>query len=112
MFSSLDNLGQAGEHIQKRIVERGSCELWKLVYLEASPERLGQPMKEFPRTMEGFACCSSMDPWQLKGIGSGLVLISSTGEQLHYTLQIQFDASNNDPKYEGLTIGLGIVAAL
>src|SRR3954467_7905713 len=51
-----------------------------------------------------------MDCWRMhfdgskmkSGLGAGVVLTSSKGDQLHYVLQIHFAASNNVAEYEAL----------
>src|SRR3954464_1946319 len=40
------------------------------------------------------------------GLGAGIVLTSSRGDQLHYVLQIHFPASNNVAEYEALVHGI------
>jgi ribonuclease HI len=49
---------------------------------------------------------------KLKGAGVGVLLISPTGEQLKYVLQIFWKVSNNDAKYEALLHGLCLTASL
>jgi ribonuclease HI len=48
----------------------------------------------------------------LKGAGAGVLLISPTGEQLKYVLQIFWKVSNNDAEYEALLHGLCLAASL
>src|SRR6266508_3975876 len=48
----------------------------------------------------------------VKGTGAGIVLISLTGEQLKYILQIYFPESNNAAEYEALLHGLRIAISL
>jgi ribonuclease HI len=48
----------------------------------------------------------------LEGAGTGVLLISSQGEQLKYVLQIQYKASNNGAEYEALIHGLHIAVSL
>src|SRR5438132_9978051 len=48
----------------------------------------------------------------IEGAGAGIVLISPTGEQLKYVLQIYFPASNNTTEYEALLHGLHIAISL
>ena len=48
----------------------------------------------------------------IDGVGAGVVLISPTGEQLKYILQIHFPASNNAVEYEFLLHGLRIATSL
>ncbi|KAI5016519.1 hypothetical protein ZWY2020_006370 [Hordeum vulgare] len=40
------------------------------------------------------------------GLGAGIILTSPKGDQLKYTLQIHFTASNNVAEYEALAHGL------
>jgi ribonuclease HI len=49
---------------------------------------------------------------KLKGAGAGVLLISPTGEQLKYVLQIFWKVSNNEAEYEALLHGLRLVASL
>jgi ribonuclease HI len=49
---------------------------------------------------------------KLKGVGAGVLLISSTGEQLKYVLQIFWKVSNNEAEYEALLHGLRLAASL
>jgi ribonuclease HI len=48
----------------------------------------------------------------LEGAGAGVLLISTTGEQLKYVLQIFWKVSNNEVEYEALLHGLRLVASL
>jgi ribonuclease HI len=48
----------------------------------------------------------------LEGVGTGVLLISPTGEQLKYVLQIFWNVSNNEAEYEALLHGLRLVASL
>jgi ribonuclease HI len=48
----------------------------------------------------------------LKGAGTGVLLISPQGEQLMYVLQIHYKASNNGAEYEALIHGLRIEVSL
>jgi ribonuclease HI len=48
----------------------------------------------------------------LEGVGAGVLLISPTGEQLKYILQIFWKVSNNEAEYEALLHGLRLVASL
>jgi ribonuclease HI len=48
----------------------------------------------------------------LKGAGAGVLLISPTGEQLKYVLQIFWKVSNNEAKYKALLHGLRLAASL
>src|SRR6266542_5717769 len=48
----------------------------------------------------------------IEGTGAGIVLISPTGEQLKYILQIHFPTSNNAAEYEALLHGLRIAISL
>jgi ribonuclease HI len=49
---------------------------------------------------------------KLEGAGAGVLLISPTGEQLKYVLQIFWKISNNEAKYEALLHGLRLAASL
>jgi ribonuclease HI len=49
---------------------------------------------------------------KLEGAGAGVLLISPTGEQLKYVLQIIWKASNNEAEYEALLHGLRLTASL
>ncbi|GJW98226.1 reverse transcriptase domain-containing protein [Tanacetum coccineum] len=44
----------------------------------------------------------------LEGSGAGLILTSPEGEEFTYALRFEFDASNNEAKYEALIVGLRI----
>ena len=46
------------------------------------------------------------------GLGDGVVLISSDGSRLRYTIHIHFLASNNAVEYEALINGLCIAIEL
>jgi ribonuclease HI len=48
----------------------------------------------------------------LEGSGAGVLLISPTGEQLKYVLQIFWKVSNNEAEYEALLHGLRPAASL
>jgi ribonuclease HI len=48
----------------------------------------------------------------LEGAGAGVLMISPTGEQLKYVLQIFWKVSNNEAKYEALLHGLRLAASL
>jgi ribonuclease HI len=48
----------------------------------------------------------------LEGAGSGVLLLSPTGEQLKYVLQIFWKVSNNKAEYEALLHGLRLAASL
>jgi hypothetical protein len=52
------------------------------------------------------------DSLNLEGAGVGVLLISPTGEQLKYVLQIFWKVSNNKAEYEALLHGLRLVASL
>jgi ribonuclease HI len=47
-----------------------------------------------------------------EGVGAGVLLISPTGEQLKYVLQIFWKVSNNEAEYEALLHGLRLAASL
>jgi hypothetical protein len=47
----------------------------------------------------------------LEGAGAGVLLISTTGEQLKYVLQIFWKVSNNEAEYEALLHGLRLAAS-
>jgi ribonuclease HI len=49
---------------------------------------------------------------KLEGAGAGVLLISSTGEQLKYILKIFWKVSNNKAEYEALLHGLCLAASL
>jgi hypothetical protein len=49
---------------------------------------------------------------KLEGAGAGVLLISPTGEQLKYVLQILWKVSNNVAEYEALLHGLRLAASL
>jgi hypothetical protein len=44
--------------------------------------------------------------YTLKGAGAGIMLIPPEGDMLKYEIQIEFPATNNTTKYEGLVTGL------
>ena len=44
----------------------------------------------------------------LNGSGTGVLLQSPTGDNLHYVLQIHFEAMNNMAEYEALIHGLRV----
>jgi ribonuclease HI len=48
----------------------------------------------------------------LEGAGAGVLLISQTGEQLKYVLQIFWKVSNNEAEYEALLHGFRLAASL
>jgi ribonuclease HI len=48
----------------------------------------------------------------LEGVGAGVLLISPTGEQLKYVLQIFWKVSNNEAEYEAQLHGLRLAASL
>jgi hypothetical protein len=49
---------------------------------------------------------------KLEGAGAGVLLISPTGKQLKYVLQIFWKVSNNEAEYEALLHGLHLAASL
>jgi ribonuclease HI len=49
---------------------------------------------------------------KLEGAGAGVLLISPTGEQLKYVLQIFWKVSNNEAEYEALLHGLRLATSL
>jgi ribonuclease HI len=49
---------------------------------------------------------------KLEGASAGVLLISPTGEQLKYVLQIFWKVSNNEAEYEALLHGLRLAASL
>jgi ribonuclease HI len=49
---------------------------------------------------------------KLEGAGAGVLMISPTGEQLKYVLQIIWKVSNNEAEYESLLHGLCLAASL
>jgi ribonuclease HI len=49
---------------------------------------------------------------KLEGAGAGVLLISPTGEQLKYVLQIFWKVSNNEAEYKALLHGLCLAASL
>jgi ribonuclease HI len=50
--------------------------------------------------------------FKLEGASAGVLLISQTGEQLKYVLQIFWKVSNNEAEYEALLHGLRLAASL
>jgi ribonuclease HI len=52
------------------------------------------------------------DSLKLEGAGAGVLLISPTGEQLKYVLQIFWKVSNNEAEYEALLHGLRLATSL
>ena len=42
------------------------------------------------------------------GSGAGQILVSPEGHRMHYALRFVFKASNNEAKYEVLTVGLNL----
>jgi hypothetical protein len=44
--------------------------------------------------------------YTLKGVGAGVMLIPPKGDILKYAIQLEFPATNNIVKYEGLVTGL------
>jgi ribonuclease HI len=49
---------------------------------------------------------------KLEGAGAWVLLISPTGEQLKYVLQIFLKVSNNEAEYEALLHGLRLAVSL
>jgi ribonuclease HI len=49
---------------------------------------------------------------KLEGAGAGVLLISPTGEQLKYIVQIFWKVSNNEAEYEALLHGLRLAASM
>lgn len=41
-----------------------------------------------------------------QGVGLGVILTSSIGDQLKYVIQLEFCATKNTTEYEGLLVGL------
>jgi ribonuclease HI len=52
------------------------------------------------------------DSLKIEGAGAGVLLISPTGEQLKYVMQIFWKASNNEAEYEALLHGLRLAASM
>jgi ribonuclease HI len=52
------------------------------------------------------------DSLKLEGTDAGVLLISPTGEQLKYVLQIFWKVSNNEAEYEALLHGLRLASSL
>jgi ribonuclease HI len=50
--------------------------------------------------------------YTLKGAGAGVMLIPPEGDMLKYAIQIDFSATNNIAKYEGLVTRLQLVKEL
>jgi ribonuclease HI len=50
--------------------------------------------------------------YTLKGAGAGVVLIPPEGDVLKYAIQLEFSATNNIAKYEGLVNGLRLAKDL
>jgi ribonuclease HI len=50
--------------------------------------------------------------YTLKEAGAGVVLIPLEGDMLKYAIQIEFSATNNITKYEGLVTGLRLAKEL
>jgi ribonuclease HI len=50
--------------------------------------------------------------YTLKGVGAGIMLISPEGDVLKYVIQLDFLATNNIAKYEGLVTGLRLAKDL
>jgi ribonuclease HI len=50
--------------------------------------------------------------YTLKGAGAGAMLIPPEGDMLKYVIQIEFPATNNTAKYEGLVNGLWLAKEL
>jgi hypothetical protein len=69
-----------------------------------------------PRTaIKSQALVDYMAEWrenQLPSAGAGVLLISPTGEQLKYVLQIFWKVSNNEAEYEALLHELRLAASL
>ncbi|XP_058211645.1 uncharacterized protein LOC131323822 [Rhododendron vialii] len=47
-----------------------------------------------------------------KASGAGLILTSPKGQRLSYTLRFKFQATNNEPKYKALVVGLELAKAV
>jgi ribonuclease HI len=50
--------------------------------------------------------------YTLKGVGVGVVLITSKGDILKYVIQLEFSTINNIAEYEGLVTGLRLAKDL
>jgi ribonuclease HI len=50
--------------------------------------------------------------YTLKGAGAGVVLILPKDDMVKYVIQIEFSATNNTTKYEGLVTGLQLAMEL
>jgi hypothetical protein len=50
--------------------------------------------------------------YTLKGVGAGIVLIPPEGDALKYAIKLEFPATNNIVKYEGLVNGLQLAKDL
>jgi ribonuclease HI len=50
--------------------------------------------------------------YTLKGAGAGVMLMPPEGDILKYAIQLEFPATNNIAKYEGLVTGLRLAKDL
>ncbi|GKB79988.1 reverse transcriptase domain-containing protein [Tanacetum coccineum] len=81
-------------------------------FLSEAP--VGTPTEEFFRLLAKFPNKDDMERWTLftdgasnsKGFGAGLVLISPSGVEFTYALQLNFANTNNEAEYEALLVGL------
>jgi ribonuclease HI len=52
------------------------------------------------------------ESYTLKGVGASVMLIPPKGDMLKYAIQIEFPATNNTAKYDGLVTGLRLAKEL
>src|SRR6266540_2684745 len=109
----------ATRRIAKWAVELGSFELNFQPWMAIKSQALVNFLAEWTK-IQTPAITEKLEYWTIyfdgslmvEGTGVGIMLISPTGEQLKYVLQIYFPASNNAAEYEALLHGLRITISL
>ncbi|GJR97036.1 reverse transcriptase domain-containing protein [Tanacetum coccineum] len=85
---------------------------------ETGQAPVGTPPEEFFRLPAQVQSKDDVERWALftdgasnsKGSGAGLVLISPSGVEFTYALQLNFTSTNNEAEYEALLAGLRLAA--
>jgi ribonuclease HI len=84
---------------------------WTKVPIQEEEPHSSLPRKEDPESWVMYFDGA----FSIGGAGAGVLLVSPTGDDLKYVIQLAFsheDATNNTAEYEGLLAGLWIAAGL
>jgi ribonuclease HI len=84
---------------------------WTKVPIQEEEPHSSLPRKEDPESWVMYFDGA----FSIEGAGAGVLLVSPTGDELKYMIQLAFsheDSTNNTAEYEGLIAGLRITAGL